>query len=648
MVDVDDETMPHAPLDQLIAQLPERYQPIYGQGDETTSRSADSPRTAHIMSTIDLVGAHLGRPIRVLDLGSAQGYYCFLTAEHHHHATGVDYLPINIAVSRAVHELHPQLSVDFVEADLEVVSQLVSEGNFDLVLGLSILHHVAHRDGHTAAVELVQQLRDHVPFGLFEMALREEPVHWAASLPGDPRVTLAPYEFIRELTWSPTHLSDIERPLLFCSRSHVLVNGRLFPILRYAETSHPAAAAVLAGKRRYYDTDQGIVKIAARFGEVIDSGLLQDLQDEIRQEADVIEKLTGSTFGVPTIIEFHDAPTEVIIAKTTFPGRLLSEVVTTLDIDDRLTAFEQTLHQLADLETLGWYHTDLRTWNVVWDPSQRRAQLIDHGALAQRPTDAAWPGDAYYSFVVFALALWTGTADQAGLESPRAVSVEIAQLPNRAARLLIKAIQRPCSATFFRNALAEWDESSLDEDSLEVPLAVQWLLDTGAMLNRDHVDRQVEINSLLEAYQKLELAQAETLAGYGELTEQNEHVLVEHRHLTDQYEQALESRSVLEATYNETLNAYHQRDSDYHAVLQSYQRIDDLYRAAHEALAQATAELVCARDEVADASQERERLGEQLQDERQQRVDLEQSISAIRNTVSWRITRPLRAIRRRL
>ncbi len=186
-------------LDELISQLPELYQPVYGRASDGTSRSADSPRTAHILSIIDLVEAHFGRPLRILDLGSAQGYYCFLAAERHHHATGVDYLPINIAVSRAIHAQHPELSVDFVEADLDGVAALVAEGDFDLVLGLSILHHIVHRNGHRATAALVQQLRDNVPFGLFEMALRDEPLYWAESLPDDPRVTLAPYEFIREL-----------------------------------------------------------------------------------------------------------------------------------------------------------------------------------------------------------------------------------------------------------------------------------------------------------------------------------------------------------------------------------------------------------------------------------------------------------------
>jgi O-antigen chain-terminating methyltransferase len=600
-------------LDELISRLPERYQPLYGRDGEDTSRTADLPRTAHILSMIDLIGAHLDRPPRILDLGSAQGYYCFLAAERRHHVVGLDYLPINVAVSRAIHEFHSELSVEFVEGDIDGAPALVADGDFDLVLGLSILHHIVHRDGHDTTVALVKQLRDNVPFGLFEMALREEPVYWADSLPNDPRATLAPYEFIRELAWSPTHLSEIERPLLYCSRSQALINGQLQPILRYAETSHPQASSVHAGIRRYYDITDGIVKIAANFGESIDLNLLVDLQNETRQEHAAVEKLTGSTIEVPNIIEFHDVPTEVVIAKTTFPGTLLSEVVTTLETDDRMSAFDQILRQLADLEALGWYHTDLRTWNVVWDAARGIARLIDHGALTQRPSDAAWPHDAYYSFAVFAVAVWTGSPDQPGLESPRAIAVEIPQLAHRATRLLVTSALRPRSATFFHDALELWEADVADDDIPEVPLALEWLLATGTMLQEDHADQRFEISSLERSLALLEAAQSQTLAEY----------------------------EALAATYAQALDAYQQRDRDYNEVLESYQRLDDLYRAARESLVATTADVVRTHDRLREALADRDALVARTS-------ELQQSIEAIHKTISWRIAKPLRAIRRLL
>ncbi len=207
-----------------------------------------------------------------MDLGSAQGYLAFVLAEAGHHVTGVDYLPINVQVARALHNRNPTLDVVFVEGDVTDVPSMTDLGEFDLVLGLSILHHLVHRDGLEHALEFVEQLRECVPNGLFEMALREEPVYWAPSQPSDPRILLAPYPFTRRLGTSPTHLSSIERPLFFCSDRLALANAELHTIRKYSETSHAAAREVMHGKCRYFTLDIGLMKIAARYSEERGSG----------------------------------------------------------------------------------------------------------------------------------------------------------------------------------------------------------------------------------------------------------------------------------------------------------------------------------------------------------------------------------------
>ena len=49
------------------------------------------------------------------------------------------------------------------------------------------------------------------------MAVREEPLYWAAAQPADPRGLFAAYPFVHDVTWHATHLSAIERPLIFAS-----------------------------------------------------------------------------------------------------------------------------------------------------------------------------------------------------------------------------------------------------------------------------------------------------------------------------------------------------------------------------------------------------------------------------------------------
>ena len=177
-----------------------------------------------------------------MDLGSAQGYLAFVLAEAGHHVTGVDYLPINVQVAQRFTTATRTLDVEFIEGDVTDVPSMTDLDEFDLVLGLSILHHLVHRDGLERGLEFVEQLRDRVPNGLFEMALRDEPVYWAPSQPSDPRILLSPYSVHVMSRSSPTASLEIDRPLFFCSdRLALATYAELHAIRKYSETSHAAA-----------------------------------------------------------------------------------------------------------------------------------------------------------------------------------------------------------------------------------------------------------------------------------------------------------------------------------------------------------------------------------------------------------------------
>jgi SAM-dependent methyltransferase len=403
-------------LDELINQLPERYQPIYGRDLSDTARQSDDPRTGQILDIIDALHGHLGRPLRVLDLGSAQGFFTLKIAERGHHATGVDYLQINIDVANAIAEEHRNLDVHFVQSDLLQIDELIRTGEFDLVLGLSVLHHILHRDGEETTRRFLHLVANHIPHGLFEMALNNEPLYWADFLPDDPRFTLGSYSFIREVGRSGTHLSAVERPLLYCSSTLALINGSLHRIKRFRTTSHDMADLVHTPDRRYFELESDmLVKVAATFEPGSDPVLLAAVQAELRAEHQRLQQLRDYDVAVPQVIEIADLASEVLLARTMVPGTLVSDLqaVSDGDLDDIFTG---VLDALVNLERLGLYHTDLRTWNVLWSAAERRATLIDYGAMSAVPSDVVWPFDHIHSFVLFTLALFCRSADSDGQE----------------------------------------------------------------------------------------------------------------------------------------------------------------------------------------------------------------------------------------
>ncbi|MEI2655552.1 MAG: class I SAM-dependent methyltransferase [Microthrixaceae bacterium] len=406
-------------LVELIEQLPEVYQPIFGHPELASSRAADSPRMNALVTTVSQLAEVAGRPLRIVDLGSAQGFTSCTLAASGHRVIGIDYLDANVAVARHLAGEHPELELEFFCGDVTDVASVIDLAEVDLVIGLSVLHHLVYRDGIDATRAFVETLTRHVPHGIYEMAVREEPVYWATAQPADPRVVLDSYAFIRELVHSGTHLSAVARPTLFCSTTHCAVDGRLVAIESFTRRSHALVGDAQSQLMRYVFWNGGITKTAACFDERAPSFVLETLRSDLLREARVLELLAAREVDAPGLVEFVDGVGETILSRTTFPGELLSEVVGLCSDAELRSITGDVLRELAALEQVGLYHGDLRLWNVVVDRQEGRARLIDHGAVNTDPTDVVWPFDPYFSFLAFFRTLWEAKADSTGAEVPR-------------------------------------------------------------------------------------------------------------------------------------------------------------------------------------------------------------------------------------
>jgi O-antigen chain-terminating bifunctional methyltransferase/kinase len=206
-------------LCELVAALPEIYQPIYGHAefDTKASRSAED-RLKQTLAVHEALKRRLGRPASVLDLGCAQGWFCFHLAKAGAKVLGIDLLSANIDVCTRLAAENPGLNVHFKLAAVEQVGTLLADESFDLVLGLSVLHHLCFRYNKGLTREIVRRLLKKIPSGIFELALAGEPGRWARSLPQDAAYLIDHAPFCRMLSEHATHLSQVKRPLYFCSQ----------------------------------------------------------------------------------------------------------------------------------------------------------------------------------------------------------------------------------------------------------------------------------------------------------------------------------------------------------------------------------------------------------------------------------------------
>ena len=468
------QTLPVA-LRALVEALPEVYQPIYGYEQLSSSRTSTSPRMRALLDTVELLSKALGRKLRILDLGSAQGYAAFCLAAHGHHVTGIEFLDLNVAVAEAIAVEHEDHDVSFVLGDVSDAESLVDIASYDVVVALSVFHHLIYRDGHDSVTALIGRLSALVPHAFFELALAEEPLYWAEALPKAPRSTIASYGYARQLVLSATHLSEVQRPLFFCSQRYALAHGELLPFLGWSAKSHAQGIDVQSMAMRYYTIDGGISKVAARLNDALPPVIFDSLREDLRREAHVLEALERAGIEAPKLIDFVDGPEEVVLTRSAYPGDLVSDLLGSLTAQERRVVTSDVLDQLASLEAHGLYHSDLRLWNVVLDREGKRAYLIDHGSIRSTPTDVVQPNDAYLSLAIFLASLWSSRADQTGEHLPRSLAIDAADLPAHVVGVITSILVAPRDGKVFSSCQRQWRALlSNENETLWPPIPVSW------------------------------------------------------------------------------------------------------------------------------------------------------------------------------
>jgi SAM-dependent methyltransferase len=407
---------PLAGIGELVAGLPELYQPVFGhpEYDGQASRSCGD-REARIVEMIRLVQETLGRrELRVLDIGCAQGYYSLVAAREGCRVTGIDYDAKNIALCRALAAENPGCAVDFHEGDFAQGFCERLDADSDLVFLFSVVHHVAQRDGFPQARRLVEQLGKRSRVVLLETALREEPLYWGPAQPEYYESWAEGFAFFDELDFFPTHLSGIMRPLLFCSNSLLYCDGRFFPFDEMHRKSF-AGGMQPEGyfKRQYLSAELHAILVRNDVdGKEKPTG--RAMREELENAVTILTGHAGRVSFFPELLAVARDARRMLAVTRIERGRLLYDILAAGEEVDCDRLVTDVLDQLVELEKAGLCHTDLRSWNVVL-LADGRPRLIDVGAIRPAGTPdcaSAWSrtGDVslYQAFVAFVDSLYAG------------------------------------------------------------------------------------------------------------------------------------------------------------------------------------------------------------------------------------------------
>ncbi|MCJ8501251.1 methyltransferase domain-containing protein [Desulfatitalea alkaliphila] len=449
------------PLTVLVKELPEVYQPIYGHPElsEAVARPC-TDRLATIISVYDALQKVVDRPLKVLDLGCAQGFFSLSLAARGATVHGVDYLDKNIAICNAVAVENPDMKVTFEIGRVENVLGRIEKDQYDLVLGLSVFHHIIHESGVDAAKNLIHQTLDKAGAMILELALREEPLYWGPSQPEDPRSLLEGCAFVHELARHETHLAPIKRPLCIASNLCWVLGGYADRFDEWTTDPHFMARGAHAGSRRYYFSDNKILKFYN-----FQHRLGPKNRAEFGRETFF---LTNPPPCFPTsqciVSGSNESEGWVVIARD--EGKLLLDLIREGAHYDPISILRDILDQLAALEAENLYHDDVRTWNILI-AQNGNASLIDYGSISSIAQDCVWPENLFLSFFIFVRELTTGVVDDP--DPLRTVSISPFTLPQPFQGWAALLWQRPLKEWCFKLMRDTLDAIPIRENETQPP-----------------------------------------------------------------------------------------------------------------------------------------------------------------------------------
>lgn len=376
-------------INYYVEKLPEIYQHIYNHPEfNKTSRTCED-REQYIVQVVSALQKKLNKKnIKVLDLGCAQGYFSLTLANMGCQVKGIDFCKENIELCNALNEENG-FNSEFVEGKItkEVIDSIENE-EYDVILFLSVVHHICNENGFEYARNLFTTLADKSKVVIAELAVKTEPLYWNKNLPQNYDEWFKDVAFFNELSMIPTHLSEIERPLLVYSNKMVYCNLKFYDFSSHKFKGYDYKSCDF--DRRYYFSDDYLIKYYR--------GIQRVITDEIIREANFIKEHQDISF-LPKLINLSQEINTIVVYQIKKGELLIDKLIKHEEIDVVKLAID-IINQLIELEEINYYHGDLRIWNVC--KFDKNYFLIDFGNIQKDIKDnVAVMFNPDFSYTVF-------------------------------------------------------------------------------------------------------------------------------------------------------------------------------------------------------------------------------------------------------
>lgn len=465
-------------VENIVDRLSEVYHPVFGHPElSSLARRESEERLEQVLNVHNaLVNLH-GRPLKVLDLGCALGYFSFNLAQLGAEVIAIDADPVCVELCRELSNENPTLSVRTLNMTVEESLAHLEGEKFDLVLGLSIFHHIAHAAGFEAARALVRSLVVENSVLVCELAEKEEPVYWAEALPENPASFFDSTAFVVEIGRFGNHLSSSTRGLWVASDSVWVLGSTAGFFDSFSEKSHEFAGDYHQGTRKYFFGPETVLK-KYTLGSVLDQRNLT----EVKREVEYLANFSPSA-KTPELIFEGKLGDSYWIAQSRLNGYSPLEGRRFRDGINPISYIESLIDELEALEGRQLLHTDIRSWNTLVT-SDGDVTLVDFGAVVPKVSGDRNNGEAVFRFLCLALEVFEGMSRDPDVDPWLVLSP--ASFPESMQSWVITIMEHDAYSLNFSD-IAEWFRN---RDSLRPSRAgihETWL-DLFATLEKEHKD----------------------------------------------------------------------------------------------------------------------------------------------------------------
>ncbi len=353
----------------------EAYQPIYNISGINESRRNTGDRANAIYNYFKKDVSAL----KVLDIGCSLGFIDFYLSDRGAEVEGWDYSANNINVCKSIQDING-LPVKFKVKSLTTdTSMSINPGQFDVVIILSVIHHLITHQGLKETQKILSDLLDRIPILVVELAKKGEDknLFWDKYMPKDELDVFINKEHlnIEKIGEFDTHLSRKKRPLYVITKKYTTVGKHKYAIENMSFRPYSDSPDWRPISANYSTGGDHFIK---RYNISLNR---LDSKKQIINEINTYLQLSDLKIkGIPELLDFEINDDLITLVLKKIDGVLLDEAVRNKQSFDYEKIIFEVINILTSLESIGLYHNDLRTWNIMLTTDD--PYIIDFGTTS--------------------------------------------------------------------------------------------------------------------------------------------------------------------------------------------------------------------------------------------------------------------------